>query len=374
MHTSNIISKHINHKVFSSFIFILLTMVGILFISRSVGYFEKSVAGQLDPNIILNILMLRLPDFLSFLIPFSIFISLYLNFSNQYSSNEIYAIFNTGTSRLSIVSSLNKQLILILISVLILSVFIGPATKQMSEEIQEFTSFEKKLLQLQPKTLNSVPGSAGKIYFDSMNQDGFTDVIFIEPNGSDISIIQSKKMEVLGNEADNLELKFYSGLMSSTLKSGDSFEITFNEFIHPIYQDNNISSVFSFRKVFDFDQSDNFINLQWRISLVIMTLSLIYFAFILAPFSPRASVSAQFVPGLLIYILYLASLIFYRDTFSDDSKVLYYGLWPVHFTYILLITIYSKSNYFQSLVAQTSKRQIFLMAIILALMTYWIAG
>ena len=159
MHTSNIISKHINHKVFSSFIFILLTMVGILFISRSVGYFEKSVAGQLDPNIILNILMLRLPDFLSFLIPFSIFISLYLNFSNQYSSNEIYAIFNTGTSRLSIVSSLNKQLILILISVLILSVFIGPATKQMSEEIQQFTSFEKKLLQLQPKILNSVPGS-----------------------------------------------------------------------------------------------------------------------------------------------------------------------------------------------------------------------
>lgn len=349
-------------------------MVGILFISRSVGYFEKSVAGQLDPNIILNILMLRLPDFLSFLIPFSIFISLYLNFSNQYSSNEIYAIFNTGTSRLSIVSSLNKQLILILISVLILSVFIGPATKQMSEEIQEFTSFEKKLLQLQPKILNSVPGSAGKIYFDSMNQDGFTDVIFIEPNGSDISIIQSKKMEVLGNEADNLELKFYSGLMSSTLKSGDSFEITFNEFIHPINQDNNTSSVFSFRKVFDFDQSDNFINIQWRISLVIMTLSLIYFAFILAPLSPRASVSAQFVPGLLIYILYLASLIFYRDTFSDDSKVLYYGLWPVHFTYILLITIYSKSNYFQSLIAQTSKRQIFLMAIILALMTYWIAG
>ena len=193
--------------------------------------------------------MLRLPDFLSFLIPFSIFISLYLNFSNQYSSNEIYAIFNTGTSRLSIVSSLDKQLILILISVLILSVFIGPATKQMSEEIQEFTSFEKKLLQLQPKILNSVPGSAGKIYFDSMNQDGFTDVIFIEPNGSDISIIQSKKMEILGNEADNLELKFYSGLMSSTLKSGDSFEITFNEFIHPINQVNSTSSVFSFRKV-----------------------------------------------------------------------------------------------------------------------------
>ena len=47
-----------------------------------------------------------------------------------------------------------------------MSVFIGPATKQMSEEIQEFTSFEKKLLQLQPKILNSVPGSAGKIYFD----------------------------------------------------------------------------------------------------------------------------------------------------------------------------------------------------------------
>ena len=66
-----------------------------------------------------------------------------------------------------------------MISVLILSVFIGPATKQMSEEIQEFTSFEKKLLQLQPKILNSVPGSAGKIYFDSMNQDGFTDVFLL---------------------------------------------------------------------------------------------------------------------------------------------------------------------------------------------------
>ena len=76
MQTSAIISKHFNIKVLQTFLVTLSTLFGILMISRLTGYFEKASRGELELSNIFFVVLLRLPDFLSFLIPFSIFVSL----------------------------------------------------------------------------------------------------------------------------------------------------------------------------------------------------------------------------------------------------------------------------------------------------------
>ena len=85
-------TTNLNIKVFQTFLATLFTLFGILMISRLTGYFEKASRGELELSNIFFVVLLRLPDFLSFLIPFSIFVSLIIVISRKFQNNEIYAV------------------------------------------------------------------------------------------------------------------------------------------------------------------------------------------------------------------------------------------------------------------------------------------
>ena len=108
MYKKNILAIHLNFQIFKGFSAILLILLGLIFSSRLVGYFEQALDGSLNPDIIFTILLLRLPDFLSLLIPFAFFLSLLLVVSELYQSNAIYAYFSAGVSRLQLMKYLAR--------------------------------------------------------------------------------------------------------------------------------------------------------------------------------------------------------------------------------------------------------------------------
>ena len=78
MYKKNILAIHLNTQIIKGFLTILIILTGLIFSSRLVGYFEQAAAGSLNPDIIFSVILLRLPDFLSLLIPFAFFLSLLL--------------------------------------------------------------------------------------------------------------------------------------------------------------------------------------------------------------------------------------------------------------------------------------------------------
>ena len=104
MYKKNILAIHLNSQIFRGFTAILFILTALIFSSRLVGYFEQAASGSLNPDIIFNVIFLRLPDFLALLIPFAFFLSLLLVISELYSSNGIYAYFSAGVSRLRLPS------------------------------------------------------------------------------------------------------------------------------------------------------------------------------------------------------------------------------------------------------------------------------
>ena len=142
MYKKNILAIHLNFQIFKGFSAILLILLGLIFSSRLVGYFEQALYGSLNPDIIFTILLLRLPDFLSLLIPFAFFLSLLLVVSELYQSNAIYAYFSAGVSRLQLMKYLAPFFLCTLIACSILSVFIGPYTKVLSKNLIAEQSFE----------------------------------------------------------------------------------------------------------------------------------------------------------------------------------------------------------------------------------------
>jgi len=115
MYKKNILAIHLNSQIFRGFTAILFILTALIFSSRLVGYFEQAASGSLNPDIIFNVIFLRLPDFLALLIPFAFFLSLLLVISELYRSNGIYAYFSAGVSRLRLIKHITPFFFITLI-------------------------------------------------------------------------------------------------------------------------------------------------------------------------------------------------------------------------------------------------------------------
>ena len=103
MYKKDILAKSINLEVFKTTIGCLLIFFLLVIASRLVGYYEQAAVGSIDPAIIWQVIALRIPDFITLLIPLSFFLGVLITTSRLYGDNEVYAIFSSGKSLLDII-------------------------------------------------------------------------------------------------------------------------------------------------------------------------------------------------------------------------------------------------------------------------------
>ncbi len=162
MYKKNILSKSLNIEVLKSSVAILFIFFFLVIGSRFVGYFEQASEGLLDPNIILKVVVLRFPDFITLLIPFSFFLGVVVTISRMYAENEIYGYFSAGLSKNNLLKFLFPQAIAFFFSTLILSLFVAPYTQNHGAELD--LKFEDgKLHQGIFESKNQITSDFGKL-------------------------------------------------------------------------------------------------------------------------------------------------------------------------------------------------------------------
>ncbi|NCX77891.1 MAG: LptF/LptG family permease, partial [Proteobacteria bacterium] len=110
-------------------------MLFFLLFSRSIQLFEKAAADLLDPLIALKILVLRIPDFLTFIIPISFFVSLLVNLGSLYRNNGYLIFFSAGKSNTYLFRTIFGQGALILFCLLSLGLLVAPISKPLAESL-----------------------------------------------------------------------------------------------------------------------------------------------------------------------------------------------------------------------------------------------
>ena len=126
MYKKDILAKSINLEVFKTTIGCLLIFFLLVIASRLVGYYEQAAVGSIDPAIIWQVIALRIPDFITLLIPLSFFLGVLITTSRLYGDNEVYAIFSSGKSLLDIIKYLLPQALLFIVITGMLSLNVAP--------------------------------------------------------------------------------------------------------------------------------------------------------------------------------------------------------------------------------------------------------
>ena len=373
LYTQNIFNDYLNRNIFRVF---LLTSTGMLFFllfSRSIQLFEKAAADLLDPLVALKILVLRIPDFLTFIIPISFFVSLLVNLGSLYRNNGYLIFFSAGKSNTDLFRTIFGQGALILFCLLSLGLLVAPISKPLAESLYVNQGIEHRLELLSSNRIHNINQSS-KFTFQSRGSqpNTFKGVTFFSIQDSGALIISSEEMTtVIKNK--KLYLDFRKG--SILIDSFDSqSSISFDKHTTHLNLEEELSLAPSFRKILDSDDQLGFSQEQWNYSFILLFLNLFLFAFAFSQTRPRESNNQKFVLAGLVFLIYLTFLIAYRNSYTESSNaLLYLALWPIHAGFSALgLLILFKSSILRNLNIFNNPISKFIIYISMAFLFLWL--
>ena len=339
MYKKNILSKSLNMEVFRSSIGVLLIFFLLVVGSRIVGYFEQAAEGNIDPGIILSVIALRFPDFITLLIPLSFFLGLLITIGRLNSEGEIHGYFSAGLSKFNLIKFLLPQAFIYFFITLVLSLYIAPYTKNLSKDLLVIDSFEEQIDAIQSDEIVSLD-DGGFLYVQTADEGLIKGVKLFQVDEDNSFIVISD--ELLTTEKDKtieLNLKngsFYGGLFSESSKIISNF----NNFNFEIDKNISQSNDLSLTKLFDYSSSSDQATFQWNISIPITILILLLYGIYISSSKPREGKFSFLLPGMLIYVSYLSLLILGREFISDNPGSIF-NLWFIHVLFILFLLLYA---------------------------------
>lgn len=339
MYKKNILSKSLNMEVLKSSLSILLIFFLLVVGSRVVGYFEQAAEGYIDPSIIMSVIALRFPDFITLLIPLSFFLGILITVSRLYAEREIYGFFSIGLAPIDLVRFLAPQAIIYFLITLILSLYVAPYTKALSQEMLSIDSFEEQIEALQSKKLFSLKDGSGFIYVEDAEETSLKGVKLFQPNGDNSFLVLADELIVKENGND-LDLNFLDGSLYKGIFSNSSQLVsTFGEF--KLSLDGNVNQIsgVSLSKIFDYSSTSDSASLQWSISIPFTIIVLLFMGVYMGAVKPRQGRFSVILPGMLVYVTYLSLLIYGRESIADNPSS-GIGLWWVHLLFCLFTVCY----------------------------------
>ena len=339
MYKKNILSKSLNMEVFRSSIGVLLIFFLLVVGSRIVGYFEQAAEGNIDPGIILSVITLRFPDFITLLIPLSFFLGLLITIGRLNSEGEIHGYFSAGLSKFNLIKFLLPQAFIYFFITLVLSLYIAPYTKNLSKDLLVIDSFEEQIDAIQSDEIVSLD-DGGFLYVQTADEGLIKGVKLFQVDEDNSFIVISD--ELLTTEKDKtieLNLKngsFYGGLFSESSKIISNF----NNFNFEIDKNMSQSNDLSLTKLFDYSSASDQATFQWNISIPITILIRLLYGIYISSSKPREGKFSFMLPGMLIYVSYLSLLILGREFISDNPGSIF-NLWFIHGLFILFLFLYA---------------------------------
>ena len=370
MFKNNILSKSFNLEVFKSTISILTILFLLVIGSRFVSYFEQASEGLIDPSVILYAVFLRVPDFISLLLPLSFFIGILITVSRLYADREIYAYFSTGISPITLIKFIFPQAFIYMVFTLILSLYIAPVSKEISNELLKVNTFEEQIASLAPGEIYGIKGSKSFITVGENNETNLKNVIFFNDVGKDSILISADTLNISSSQLD-YELLFENGSLTAGVFSNDAKMISsFKKFEFPLVNDQTHTRT-SFENIFSSINIDDSLEYQWSISLSITILVLMVIAVYIGKVEPRQGRLSVILPGMLIYILYLSLLLLGRDHIAQNNQT-NFNLIFIHLIFIFFaILLYLKDKFFISITRNKFSPYKTTLATILILFILW---
>lgn len=323
----------------------LTTILLLIFMSNQfVRYLNRAASGQIPGMIIMKLMMLELPNLMGLLLPLGFYVALLIAYGRLYAESEMTVLqaCGYGPSQLLRHSFVMAAVVSVLVGIIM--IWASPVIATERAKLLRTTGIQTAIQMIVPGRFRALSEGKQVFYVESMNrehskaQQVFLARQVVKNNQLqwDILLAERAFAETDPNTLENYIVlqqgSEYEGMPGKADFQVSEFDQYKARLPHPVIDVAKDIRTTDTASLLPFNNPDKrkAAELQWRLSVPIMVLTLTLVAVPLSRVNPRAGKYAKLLPAIVLYIVYANFIFVSRDWLIAGKVPLWFGMWWLH--------------------------------------------
>lgn len=332
-----IIERYLVKEIASNFFAVLFVILLIFGGNHFVRFMAEAASGDIPATYIFRLLSTFIISQLMLLIPAALYIAVLVTMGRWYRDNEVTAMMSCGLGLAKIIRPVAFVGFIISVAVAVLSLWVTPWAERTVYELRLEAKTVSEIEAIAPGRFHKIEKGNGVFYIEGTNPDNNAlDEVFVfleGPQGMQMFAATS------GQQKNNEDGDFLSLRDGSLLQFGGAEElatlINYKSAEIRLNRSEYISTRVKAREkplleLFESDRSSDYAEIQWRFSIPIACFLLVLLALFLSKTDPRQGRFGKLFVAILIYIVYIYSMILGKNWIKQDALPL--GMLWIHLT------------------------------------------
>ena len=348
-----IIFRYLSKQILQIVAVVSSVLLVVALTGRFIQYLGDAVAGEKAPDILLMLMLYRIPEFLLVIIPLALFLAIILAFGRMYADNEMVILMSSGFSQKRLLLNTLGVASIIVVLVATISLYLAPLGMRNGEQLKLTQNPMTEIDLIVAGQFQTFGGGDRVTYAERIRDGGETGrelqniFVAVTPEGQGS---QEPPRIILANSA-RPEIDAETGARFMRLDSvlqydgtpgaGDFSVGQFDaqaillpapEEYEEVLEEATLSTMTLIGSTNVAHQAE----LQWRISVLLLIPVITLIAVPMSRVKPRQGRYSKLFPAALIYVTYFVSLEFCRDRIAEGELNPAIGLWWVHALFIAI--------------------------------------
>jgi lipopolysaccharide export system permease protein len=341
----SVIDRYLLREVIQNWLGVTLVLWVIVVANRLARYLAEAAAGDIPGAVVFSLLGLKSVNYLVTLTPFALFLGVLFTLGRQYRDNEMTVLAACGRGPWELYRPLLSMAVLVGLCLALASLLVAPYTARTAYELQaraesaselgsvvagRFIEARRGRLVFYAQGVSANGEQLEKVFVQSLANGQPTVMTAqhaypqVDPVSGDSLVILEDGVRYQGSpgEPDFRVMQF----------ARHGLRITETGAAKPEYKQDAIS----IEQLWASADSKDRAELQWRLSLPLSVVVLVFLAVPLSHASPREGQYARLLTAVLIYMIYFNLLRTAQVWIERDKLPAALGLWWVHLIPVLL--------------------------------------
>ena len=347
-----LIFRYLSKQILQVMAAVTVILLVVAVTSRFIRYLGDAVAGQLASDILLALMLFRVPDSLLVIIPMALFLGIILAYGRMYADNEMVILFGSGLSQRRLLALTLTSALIVMLIMGVLSLVLAPWGLRESERMmlsqQELTEVDLIVAgQFQRFARGARVTYAERIENTEAGRQLNNVFVAVAPapesgnSAPSIVLAESARPQIdvaTGSRYMRLErvLQYEGEPGAANFRIGQfgSQSILLPEptEFEPVVEEAALPTLSLLGSTDIAERAE----LQWRLSTILLIPVITLIAVPMSKVNPRQGRFSKLIPAALLYASYFVALQFCRDLVAEGELSPLLGLWWVHGVYLLL--------------------------------------
>lgn len=351
-----IVVRYLVKEVLTLLSAVLIVVMVIALADQIIKLLSDVAQGHLSVKTFFQLILLYIPYLLTYLLPFALYLSLMIAYGRLYSDHEMIIFFSSGLSYLKFYWISCLQILLVALIVGCLSVWVMPEIKQMRRHLKKQSVVMLAMIQnLHVGEMDEMPNGKGVVYIGGKDKKNYHDVFMSlkmtgakHAQGSDWQTVLAKSATPKTIKEKGLNGYYFA------FKDGHAYwghpgearyqTMAYDEYGVHMYEESDSDVAvkdWTSKRLMAVKDKDMEARgeLAWRIAQPISTLILGLIAIHLSQIDPRRGKFSKLIPAILIYIIYLNTMLLMRSWISNGKLSTMWGMWGLHVGMFLMLCL-----------------------------------